>query len=513
MPTSFGWVRRGGDLRTVSGPKGSSTKQDPLGAAGVPARGFSYPGIEIKMKRLRDLIQTPLLQKIGAGLLAVLGISLIVLSLHKNITLVINGESQEITTYSLTVRGFLKEQALDISGDDRVFPPPGRLLRSQETIYLSPASQVEIHADGDVLTLTTAERRPENVLLQAGVLLFPKDRLLVDGKPSGRLSPGKDHLLEVLRGTPITLRDENGVQEFISDGDTLADAFENQGIEIFPADQLSRALDTPLDGTPITVELVRAEPLQVRLADRSITIHTTAETVGAALAQGGIALQGLDYSIPAENEPVPDNRQVQIVRVREEVLLNQEKIQFTSEYQPADDLELDQLSILSGGEFGLSAQRIRVTYENDQETTREVEKEWILKEPSPRIIGYGTQIELRTANTPDGQITYWRKITAYATSYNENCEGCKTYTASGADLKQGVIAVRLAWYRYMKGMKVYIPGYGFASIEDVGGGVPWSYNWVDLGYKAKNYVPWSQNVEVYFLAPAPPPENIMYVLN
>lgn len=465
------------------------------------------------MIRLRDLIHNPLLQKIGAGLLAVLGIALLVLSLHKDITLVIDGESQEISTYALTVGGVLKDQDLIISDDARVFPPPGRLLWGQETIYLSTASQIEIQADGEVVTLETAERHPENVLLQAGIILFPQDRLLVDGQPSEYLSPGKDHVIQVLRGTPVTLIEEGGTQEFISDGDTLADAFLSQDIEIFPADQLSKPLDTPLDGTPITVELVRAQPLQVRLADRSITIHTTAETVGAALAQGGIALQGLDYSIPAEDETLPENRQVQIVRVREEVLLNQDKIQFTSEYQPADDLELDQLTILSGGEYGLSAQRVRITYENGEEVSREVEKEWVLKEPSPRIIGYGTQIELRTANTPDGQITYWRKITAYATSYNENCEGCKTYTASGADLKQGVIAVRLAWYRYMKGMKVYIPGYGFASIEDVGGGVPWSYNWVDLGYKAKNYVPWSQNVEVYFLAPAPPPENIMYILN
>ena len=467
----------------------------------------------IKMRRLRDLIHNPLVQKVGAGLLTVLGIALLVLSLHKDIILVIDGESQEISSYALTVEGVLKSQDLVISDDARVFPPPGRLLWDQETIYLSTANQVEIQADGEVITLVTAERHPENVLLQAGITLFPKDRLLVDGKPIGYLSPGSDHVIQVLRGTPVTLIEDDGTQEFISDGDTLADAFSGQGIEIFEADQLSKPLDTPLDGTPITVELVRAQPLQVRLADRSITIHTTAETVGAALAQGGIALQGLDFSIPAEDEDLPENRQVQIVRVREEILLNQDKIQFTSEYQPADDLELDQLSILSGGEYGLSAQRVRVTYENGEEVSRVVEKEWVLKEPSPRIIGYGTQIELRTANTPDGQITYWRKITAYATSYNENCEGCKTYTASGADLKQGVIAVRLEWYRYMKGMKVYIPGYGFASIEDVGGGVPWSYNWVDLGYKAKNYVPWSQNVEVYFLAPAPPPENIMYILN
>lgn len=466
--------------------------------------------------KIRDLIRNPVLQKFGAGLLTALGIILLVLSLHKDIILVINGQSQQISTFALTVRGVLKEQDLVISDNARLSPPPGHILLGQEPIYLSTARQVVIQADGNVFTLNTAERHPENVLLQAGFVLFPHDRLLIDGKlyqGARQLSPDKDHTLEVLRGTPITLIEDSRIEQFISDGNTIAEALEKQGVELFPADQLSRPPDTPLNGTPITVELVRAEPLQVRLADRSITIHTTADTVGAALAQGGIALQGLDYSIPAEGEPLPENKQIQIIRVREEVLLNQEKIEFTSEYQPADDLELDQFSILHGGEYGISAQRIRIIYENNQEVSREVEKEWVLKEPSPRVIGYGTQINIQTANTPDGQINYWRKITAYATSYNENCEGCKNYTASGADLKQGVIAVRLAWYRYMKGMKVYIPGYGFASIEDVGGGVPWSYNWVDLGYKAKNYVPWSQNVEVYFLAPAPPPENIMYILN
>jgi len=250
----------------------------------------------------------------------------------------------------------------------------------------------------------------------------------------------------------------------------------------------------------------------VHLADETITIRTTADTVGAALAQGGIALQGLDYSIPSELEAIPENDQVQIIRVREEILLKQEQIQFSSEYQPADDLALDQLQIQTGGEYGIQAQRLRIVYENDREVSRELEKEWVIKEPSSRIIGYGTQINIETADTSDGQITYWRKITAYATSYDETCPGCSNTTSSGAYLKKGVIAVKLDWYRYMKGMRVYIPGYGFATIEDVGGGVPWSANWVDLGYRHKDYVPWSENVTVYFLAPAPPPENIMYVL-
>jgi len=462
-----------------------------------------------------DLIKKPRYQLIAAGLAAVLGIILIILSLHKTVFLVVNGQAEEISTYALTVKGLLKSQNLELTDSERVRPDPGTMIWGGELIILNVASSLEVTTDGEVYTLQSAERRPANILLDLGVALFPKDRILVDGAAAGNdllLSLGKSHQIQLLRGTPITINFENDSQQFISDADTLAEALKNEGIEVFEADQLSKPLSTALNGSSIILSLVRAEPLMVHLADEIITIRTTAETVGAALVQGGIALQGLDYSIPSELEAIPENDQVQIIRVREEILLNQEQIQFSSEYQPADDLPLDQLQIQTGGEYGIQAQRFRIVYENDREISRELEKEWVIKEPSPRVIGYGTQINLETANTPDGQITYWRKITAYATSYDETCPGCSNTTSSGAYLKKGVIAVKLDWYRYMKGMQVYIPGYGFGTIEDVGGGVPWSANWVDLGYRHKEYVPWSENVTVYFLAPAPPPENIMYVL-
>ena len=390
------------------------------------------------------------------------------------------------------------------------------MLWGGELIILNLSSSIEISADGDVETIQTAERRPENILLGLGYTLFPKDRILLDGaitRFNSLISLGKPHQIELLRGTPITIEFENGSHQFITDADTLSEALEKEGIEIFEADQDIKTAKLGPGRFPHQLShSIRAKPLLVHLANESVTIRATAETVGAALAQGGIALQGLDYSIPAEMEPIPENNEVQIIRVREEILLKQDQIQFTSEYQPADDLALDQVQILTGGEYGLQAQRLRIVYENGKEVSRNLEKEWVIREPSPRIIGYGTQVNIETTNTPDGQITYWRKITAYATSYDETCPGCNTTTSSGAFLKQGVIAVRLNWYRYMKGMRVYIPGYGFATIEDVGGGVPWSVNWVDLGYRHINYVPWSENVTVYFLAPAPPPENIMYVL-
>ncbi len=462
-----------------------------------------------------ELIRNPKLQKVSAVVIAVLGIVLIAFSAHKNIFLVINGEMQEHTTFALTVDGFLDEQGILLQESDRVSPSPGTMLWGEETIFLTISKGIQVYADGQTILLNTAERRPENIILEAGLLLFPQDRLLVDGLSVGEnslMSPAESHSIQVLRGTAIELQTEDGTFHFTTDTDILADALWKENIELFEADHLSVPLNTTLDGTPLRVELIRSKPLLVQLPEQSVTIRTTANSVGAALAQSGLSLQGLDYSNPPEDEPLPDNRQIEVIRVKEEILLHQEQIQFSTDYLPVSDQDLDQLQIVSGGEFGIEAQRLRIIYENGSEVSREVEKEWTVKEPKPRVIGYGTDINILTVNTQDGQISYWRKITAWATSYDSTCPGCDTITASGTVLKKGTIAVRLHWYRKMKGTKVYIPGYGFGTIEDVGGGVSWSTNWVDLGYKKENYEPWSQNVTVYFLTPIPPPENIMYVL-
>jgi uncharacterized protein YabE (DUF348 family) len=462
-----------------------------------------------------ELIRNPKLQKVSAVVIAVLGIVLIAFSAHKNIFLVINGELQEHTTFALTVDGFLDEQGIFLQESDRVNPSPGTMLWGEETIFLTISKGIQVYADGQTILLNTAERRPENIISEAGLLLFPQDRLLVDGLSVGEnslMSPAESHSIQVLRGTAIELQTEDGTFHFTTDTDILADALWKENIELFEADHLSVPLNTALDGTPLRVELIKSKPLLVQLPEQSVTIRTTADSVGAALAQSGLSLQGLDYSNPPEDEPLPDNRQIEVIRVKEEILLNQEQIQFSTDYLPVSDQDLDQLQIVSGGEFGIEAQRLRIIYENGSEVSREVEKEWTVKEPKPRVIGYGTDINILTVNTQDGQISYWRKITAWATSYDSTCPGCDTITASGTVLKKGTIAVRLHWYRKMKGTKVYIPGYGFGTIEDVGGGVSWSTNWVDLGYKKENYEPWSQNVTVYFLTPIPPPENIMYVL-
>jgi 3D (Asp-Asp-Asp) domain-containing protein len=135
-----------------------------------------------------------------------------------------------------------------------------------------------------------------------------------------------------------------------------------------------------------------------------------------------------------------------------------------------------------------------------------------MREPQPRIVQSGQKIVLSPVggNSP---YEYWIAVEMYATVYSP-CEsgtgGCSFATASGARAGQGIVAVDYSIYSYLAGMRVYIPGYGLATIGDTGGGpiiesafgVPRT-KWIDLGFnegEMRNMTGW---VTVYFLAPAP----------
>jgi 3D (Asp-Asp-Asp) domain-containing protein len=133
-----------------------------------------------------------------------------------------------------------------------------------------------------------------------------------------------------------------------------------------------------------------------------------------------------------------------------------------------------------------------------------VESQWVVKQPQPRVIGYGTSVVMHTAVVDGVQIQYWRSLNMYATSYHPSNTG--STTASGLPLKKGVAAVDISLIPFYTTM--YVPGYGEVIAADIGGGVVG--RWIDLGYSDDDYVAWHQWVTVYFLWP--PPANIVWIV-
>lgn len=447
------------------------------------------------------------------GLIA-LGAALLWFGLRQQVTLRINGQAQTLTTRALTVGAALSEANITVSATDRLTPAASALLFTTHTIRLQHAYPLTLHVEpaGQELQLTTAERIPANILAAAGIRLYPGDRLEWNGAaidPGQRL-PNAALTLELTQAMPVTLRD--GAQEFTfySAAGSLAEAVFAAGLRLRSVDQLSLPSTTPLSAA-LQVVLERGSLITIQVDGSALHTVTAAETVGAALAEARVALQGLDYSLPAEDEPLPADGAIRVVRVREVVELAQTPLPFESTYQPDPTTALDQRSVVTAGEYGVEVARVRVRYEDGVETARSAEAAWTAKEPVDQVLGYGTQIVPQTIDTPDGPLEYWRSVTVYATSYSpcrSGVEKCYYGTSSGLPVQRGVIAVGSAWYGWMVGQRVYIPGYGTAVIADRSGAL--SSGWIDLGYTDAEYVPWSQNVTLYFLTPAP--ENIPWTL-
>lgn len=445
------------------------------------------------------------------------GLVVIWLALRRPVTLVVDDEEQTVITAALTAGGVVRAAGLPLSPADRLTPPAGQWLARDEIVYLDHASQVNLWLPGEkgLQSFWSTARLPAELMAEAGVSLEPEERIYWNGMqiaPDQPLPYAREYTLQLRPAQTISIVEDGEKHTLRSSSATLGQALWEAGWRISAADSLSAPPGLALE-KPLSIVLHPARPIRIRVGEREVASRSAAATVGQALVETGLSLQDLDYSIPAEEAPLPEDGEIQLVRVREETVLEQTPIPFGSEFVEDPETEIDQQRVIEPGQFGRQVARWRVRYENGQEASRVKEAEWIASQPKARRVGYGTRIVIRTLETPDGVIEYWRAVPVYATSYSPCRIGipdkCSYTTASGQTVRKGLIGVTSAWYRQMVGQQVYVSNYGYGQIADVGGGIP-GKKWIDLAYLDDDYVAWYHNTTLYFLTPVP--TNIPWIL-
>jgi len=297
-----------------------------------------------------------------AIVMSICGIFLLLSGMSKDVTLVINGQTQTISTSATTVGNFLGHAQIKLGDGDILYPPSDHWIKNSEIISIERASLVHIKVGEKNYSYKTTERIPANLLSQANIPLFPGDRILVNGLSVAAgeiLPPLETYSMQVMQALPVTFGSDQGHTSIFTSKTTLGQALWESGKRFYAKDLIEPDILTPADDVLIAKQ-IPSQVIEIQISDLDLKERTNSSKVGEALAEVGYPLQGLDYSVPSENTGLPIDEQVRIVKLSEEVIITSTAIPFDTQYQPIPELAIDNQTIIQSGESGLIAQGVRM---------------------------------------------------------------------------------------------------------------------------------------------------------
>ena len=438
-------------------------------------------------------------------------------------TIVDGGRPTQIRTHQNTVGAALREAGVQTVPEDLVSPGLDQPLNHNGQINIQRAKLVRVQFDGQEPKLVRTQRLngPE-ILAELGVPIGVNDFLSVKGALADNLLPllpnasGKPAAeLFFRKAVPISIVEQANTRPVLvnTSARTVGEALMQAGHLIYLADTItppSNALVTP----NMQIAIVRAKPVSVVVDGRRIRTRTHQQTVGQLLAEMNVVLFDQDFARPSLDTPVTSDTEVRVVRVTHEIEVQQDFIPSETRWEPDPATEIDNEFVGQEGSPGVREMRTLVSYEDGNEVKREMVADFQARDPQPKIYKYGTQIVLRTLNTPSGPVTYWRKIRMLATSYSASTAGVSRSVAwygkvrCGFEMRRGVVAVdpNVVSLNTM----VYVPEYGVGHACDTGSAI--NGNRIDLGYGDDDLQLWYRWTDVYLLSPAPSPGEIDYRL-
>lgn len=455
-----------------------------------------------------------------------------------SVVLIEDGRARQVRTCCSTVGEVLDDLGVTIGPEDRLSPAEDVALGSRMRIEVRHARPVYLVVDGVTQVVQTHAASVDEILAGAGVDLRPGDKLCLDGgrpeveqtESSGlcvRVAAlggvGREareaavaapvSRIEVLRATQVHLLDGHAAQTLYSTAYSVGQALAEAWVLLYEGDRVVPGLDTPLaDGLEVRIE--RARPVEVHVDGRVLRTRTQSERMGEVLAELGVALVGRDFCDPAPEALVAGGTQLRVTRVTERTEIEQEELPFETEWVPDSTLELDTRHLDDPGANGIRRRRFTVVYHDQTPVERVLDEDWLAQAPRSRRIAYGTQIVVRTLETPYGPIEYWRRIRTFLTAYTAATCGKDSdhpqygITRLGWPMRHGIVATDPRVIRLRT--PLYVPGYGPGIAGDTGSLIIGRH--IDLGYDEDSLVWHYEWGYVYLRTPVPPASEISYIL-
>ncbi|MBN1178466.1 MAG: DUF348 domain-containing protein, partial [Anaerolineae bacterium] len=241
------------------------------------------------------------------------------------VTLVVDGVPRQVNTQQETVAALLVDKEIVLRPEDHVVPAPDTPVTDGLVVQITRARLAQIDADGYTWHVYTHATTAEAILAEAGLVPGVYDRVTLEETLSADASP----ILHVVlyRAVPIVLHEDGQAVTLHTTADTVGEALSDLGITLYLADRVEPGQGDPLSAG-MHVYLERSQPVTVHVDGRTIRTRTHRDRVGDVLSDLGIVLTGQDYTSVPLDQPVEGNAEIDVVRVEERFLIQQEPIPF-----------------------------------------------------------------------------------------------------------------------------------------------------------------------------------------
>jgi uncharacterized protein YabE (DUF348 family) len=453
---------------------------------------------------------------LAIGLLLLTGALLLLDYMRQPHLVIVDGDEFTVRGQYATVAELLEAAAVTVRPEDHVWPSLAHQPPDAEATTVQHASPVRLSVDGRSIDVWTHQTRLGSFLAENNLGLQRSALISVDDTPIPSIGLKDAQLgssVQVSNQVDIVIRD--GLDEIVRETSaaTVGLALAKAGIDVYSTDQVQPPLSSRLrPGLEIAIE--RAVPVTLQLDGRELDTRTKKSVVADILAEAGLGLNGTDTVSPPMDSEIEDAEKIAILRSTAAYQLTESPLAFSSRLQPQETLEIDQRSLVSAGSPGIISRLMRVEPRNSEALGQTLVGEWVSAPPVDEIIGYGTNVVVKSIDTPAGPLSYWRVVRMRATAYTAADAGkppthpAYGITASGRPAGYGVVAVDPEVVPFRS--QVYVPGYGVGFAGDTGGGV--RGRWIDLGYDEGEIVTWNGYVDVYYLTPVPESNQINYLI-
>lgn len=241
---------------------------------------------------------------------AVVGGTVAFKALDKSVEVVLDGQSQTVSTYANTVEGVLNDAGIDVETRDAVTPSVDSSIQDGSTVNITRARQVDYTVDGEQNSEWVTALTVDEALDQLGIA----DNAKVSASRSQRI-PLDGASFEIVTSKNVTIKVDGKSLEASSTSIDVGDLLDEQGIKLEQKDETDPSVDTEVE-PGMTVKVIRIRTSKVE--EKQNVSYQTVEKQDDSMTEGttDVVTDGVDgekvvtYEVTKKNGKVVSKKEV-----------------------------------------------------------------------------------------------------------------------------------------------------------------------------------------------------------